>query len=36
MSTYSTNFNVHKPHSAVTPEFAAELTPFMRMAFGVG
>jgi hypothetical protein len=36
MSTYSTNFNVHKPHFAVTPEFAATLSPFMKMAFGVG
>jgi hypothetical protein len=36
MSTYSTNFNVHKPHFSITPEFAATLSPFMKMAFGVG
>jgi hypothetical protein len=36
MSTYSTNFNVHKPHFSVTPQFAATLSPFMKMAFGVG
>jgi hypothetical protein len=35
MSTYSTNFNVHKPHFAVTAEFASTLSPFMRMAFGL-
>jgi Phytanoyl-CoA dioxygenase (PhyH) len=35
MLTYSTNFNVHKPHFSVTPEFAATLNPFMKMAFGV-
>ena len=35
MGTYSTNFNVHKPHFSVTPEFAATLSPFMKMAFGV-
>lgn len=35
MSTYSTHYNVHKPHFSVAKEFAAELTPFMRKAFGV-
>ena len=35
MTTYSTNFNVHKPHFDVTQGFAATLSPFMRMAFGV-
>lgn len=35
MSTYSTNYNVHKPHFSVTKEFAADLTPFMKKAFGV-
>lgn len=35
MLTYSTNFNVHKPHFAVTSAFADTLTPFMKMAFGV-
>lgn len=36
MATYSTNFNIHKPHFAVTPEFADSLDPFMRMVFGLG
>lgn len=35
MLTYSTNFNVHKPHFQVTPSFADSLSPFMKMAFGV-
>jgi hypothetical protein len=35
MTTYSTNFNVHKPHFAVTRGYADTLSPFMRMAFGV-
>jgi hypothetical protein len=35
MTTYSTNFNIHKPHFAVTEEFAASLDPFMRMVFGL-
>ena len=35
MATYSTNFNVHKPHFSVTRGFADQLTPFMRMAFGL-
>jgi hypothetical protein len=35
MTTYSTNFNVHKPHFAVSRAFAQELTPFMRMVFGL-
>lgn len=35
MGTYSTNFNVHKPHFSVSPEFTAGLTPFMRLAFGL-
>ncbi len=35
MGTYSTNFNVHEPHFTVAPEFADQLTPFMRMAFGI-
>ena len=35
MTTYSTNFNIHKPHFAVAEDFAKELTPFMRMAFGL-
>lgn len=34
MTTYSTNFNVHKPHFAVTRGFADTLTPFMQTAFG--
>jgi len=34
MTTYSTNFNVHKPHFSVTRGFADTLTPFMRMSFG--
>lgn len=35
MTTYSTNFNVHKPHFAVTRDFARSLSPFMRMSFGI-
>jgi hypothetical protein len=35
MTTYSTNFNVHPPHFAVTRGYADSLTPFMRLAFGV-
>ena len=35
MTTYSTNFNIHKPHFAVTEDFTKGLTPFMRMAFGL-
>jgi hypothetical protein len=35
MTTFSTNTNVHKPHFDVTPEFAAQLSPFMRTVFGV-
>jgi hypothetical protein len=35
MTTYSTNFNVHKPHFAVTRSFGDTLTPFMRMSFGI-
>jgi hypothetical protein len=35
MTTYSTNFNVHKPHYAVTRGFADSLSPFMRMSFGI-
>lgn len=35
MTTYSTNFNVHKPHYAVTRRFADTLSPFMRMSFGL-
>jgi hypothetical protein len=35
MTTYSTNFNVHKPHFAVTRGFADTLSPFMRMSFGI-
>lgn len=36
MTTYSTNFNVHKPHFSVTPEFAWTLSPFMHKVFGLG
>jgi hypothetical protein len=35
MTTYSTHFNVHKPHYAVTRGFADGLSPFMRMSFGI-
>jgi hypothetical protein len=35
MTTFSTNFNCHKPHFAVTQEFAETLGPFMRMVFGL-
>lgn len=35
MATYSTNFNIHKPHFEVTQEFADSLDPFMRMVFGL-
>lgn len=35
MNTFSTNFNVHKPHFAVTQAFADQLSPFMRLSFGV-
>lgn len=35
MNTYSTNFNVHKPHFAVNADFATGLSPFMKMVFGV-
>lgn len=35
MLTYSTNYNVHKPHFSVTSDFAATLSPFMRKSFGV-
>jgi len=35
MTTYSTNFNVHKPHFCVTQSYAERLTPFMRMSFGL-
>lgn len=35
MGTYSTNFNVHKPHFSVSNDFAAKLSPFMKMVFGV-
>lgn len=35
MTTFSTNSNVHKPHFAVTPEFAEGLSPFMRIVFGL-
>jgi hypothetical protein len=35
MTTYSTNFNVHKPHFAVTRGFADTLSPFMRTSFGI-
>ena len=35
MTTYSTNFNVHKPHFVVTEQFAQSLGPFMRMSFGL-
>jgi hypothetical protein len=35
MTTFSTNFNVHKPHFSVTSEFAESLNPFMKMVFGV-
>jgi len=35
MTTYSTNFNVHKPHFAVTRAFSDTLSPFMRTSFGI-
>ncbi|MEJ1936205.1 hypothetical protein WDZ92_38930, partial [Nostoc sp. NIES-2111] len=35
MLTYSTNFNIHKPHYAVSSAYARELSPFMKMVFGV-
>ena len=35
MTTHSTNFNVHKPHFAVTPDYADKLDAFMRLVFGV-
>lgn len=35
MSTFSTNFNIHKPHFGVTKQFAKRLSPFMRAVFGV-
>ena len=35
MTTYATNFNVHKPHFAVTRGFAETLSPFMQVSFGV-
>jgi hypothetical protein len=35
MTTFSTNTNVHKPHFQVTPEFAAQLSPFMRKVFAL-
>jgi hypothetical protein len=35
MTTYSTNYNVHKPHFAVGRGFEASLTPFMQMVFGL-
>lgn len=35
MTTYSTNFNVHKPHFTVTQDFAKSLSPFMQMSFGI-
>jgi len=35
MITYSTHFNIHKPHFSVSQGFANELNPFMRMAFGI-
>jgi hypothetical protein len=35
MGTYSTNYNIHKPHFSVSPEFATGLSPFMRLAFGI-
>jgi len=35
MTTYSTNFNVHKPHYAVTRGFADGLSPLMRLSFGI-
>jgi len=35
MTTYSSNFNIHKPHFAVTAAFADGLTPFMKTAFGL-
>ena len=35
MTTYSTNFNVHKPHFAVTQDYAKTLNPFMKMSFGI-
>jgi hypothetical protein len=35
MTTFSTNSNVHRPHFQMTPEFVAQLSPFMRTVFGV-
>ncbi len=35
MSTFSTNFNIHKPHFAVTKPYAKRLSPFMRAIFGL-
>lgn len=35
MATFSTNFNIHKPHFSVSEDFAAKLSPFMKMVFGV-
>lgn len=35
MLTYSTNFNIHKPHFTVTKAFANSIDPFMQMSFGV-
>lgn len=35
MTTYSTNFNIHKPHFAVTHTFASQLDSFMQMSFGI-
>lgn len=35
MSTFSTNFNIHKPHFAVAKAYAKRLSPFMRAVFGL-
>ncbi len=35
MTTYSTNFNVHKPHFSVTKRYSEQLDPFMKMVFGL-
>jgi hypothetical protein len=35
MTTYSTNFNVHKPHFSVTKSYSNHLDQFMRMTYGL-